>query len=60
MLGILETQYMARILDQSMLETASGADERPALLTCESDSPQRAIHAFVRAGWSTPQGIKWL
>jgi hypothetical protein len=60
MLSILDPQHISRILDQSMLEPSSGADERPAPLARESDSPQRAIHAFVRAGWGTPQGIKRL
>jgi len=59
MLSILDPQHIPRILYQSMLKTSSGADERPALLTCESDGPQRSMHALVRAGWSTPQGIKW-
>jgi hypothetical protein len=58
--SILDSQHITRILDQSMLKASSSADERPALLTRELDAPQRALHAFVRTGWRTPQGVKAL
>jgi hypothetical protein len=57
-LRILDSEHMARILYQSMLKPASSADERPALFTREADSSQRSLHAFVRARWRTPQGVK--
>jgi hypothetical protein len=38
-LRIVERQYIARILDQSMLKPASGADERPVLFSRELDRP---------------------
>ena len=41
MLSILQPQDISRILDQSMLKPSSGADEGPALLTCESDERDR-------------------
>ncbi len=60
MLSIVDTQDMAGILDQSMLKTASGTDERPALFAREADGPECSLHAVVWAGWSTPQGIHGL
>jgi hypothetical protein len=43
-----------------MLKPSSGTDEGPALFTRELDRLQRALHAFVRTGWRTPQGVKLL
>jgi hypothetical protein len=57
---IRDGEHMARILDQSMLKPASGAQEGPALFPRELNGVQRALHAVVRTAWCTPQGIKAL
>jgi hypothetical protein len=57
---IVDREYIARILDQSMLKPSSGPNEGPALFTREPDRLQRALHALVRTGWRTPQGVKAL
>jgi hypothetical protein len=59
-LSILNREHVARILDQSMLKPSSGTDEGPALFARELDRLQCALHAFVRTGWRTPQGVKLL
>jgi hypothetical protein len=57
MFSIMNGEYIASILNQSMLKAASGPEERPAFFTCELDSPQCAIHALVWTGWRTPQSV---
>jgi hypothetical protein len=57
-LRILDFQYIARILYQSMLKASSSSNERPAHFASKANSPNRAIHIFVWTTGSTPEGIK--
>ena len=57
-LCILNSQYIARILYQSMLKASSRRDERPAHFASETNRLNRSIHIFVRTTRSTPEGIK--
>ena len=56
-LRIPDSQYIARILYQSMLKAASSPDERPAHFASEANSPNHSIHIFVWTTGSTPEGI---
>ncbi len=57
-LRIPDSQYIARILYQSMLKTSSSPDERPAHFASEANSPNRSIHILVWTTGSTPESIK--
>jgi hypothetical protein len=48
-LGFLNTQDVARILDQSMLEASSRAEEGPAGFAGETDASERTAHAPIGA-----------
>jgi hypothetical protein len=58
MLRLLDPQYVACILYQSMLESPSGADKRPSSLTGISDPSKRAIHALIGASRRAPQRVE--
>src|SRR5450830_676660 len=58
MLGIRPAQYMARIFQDGMLETATGAEERSLLFAGVSDRQQCAFQAAVGAGRYAPETIK--
>src|SRR5262249_28175229 len=42
---------------QSMLESASGSDERPASLSGKTDGGQSTFHAAIRAARSAPDRV---
>src|SRR5262249_50601959 len=57
-IGVVQSQHDARILDQRMLKAAASAKKRPALLARELDAAQRAFHTDVWASRHTPQSVK--
>jgi hypothetical protein len=57
MIGISDSQNVAGILYQSMLESASRSDERPTLLTGKADGPQCAFHASIWARCAAPDRV---
>src|SRR5215475_13932849 len=57
MVCLREVENIARILNQSMLEAASGAEERPSLLSGKTNPAQGSLHAAVGATRGTPQRI---
>jgi hypothetical protein len=59
-LCIMDPQYIARILYQSMLKASSGCKEGATPFTGELDTPKRPIRALVRTAWSTPERVKFL
>ena len=54
MFSVLDPKDVARILDQSMLKTASRAEKGPVRFTRPLNGLERSAHAFVRTGWRTP------
>jgi hypothetical protein len=58
MVRVLPCKHMSGILDQSMLEPASGADKGPVPLAGELNPPQSAFHADVWAARGRPQRIE--
>ncbi len=57
MICIGEPQNIACILYQSMLESASRANEGTPFLACKPDRAQRAFHAAIRAACPTPDRV---
>src|SRR5450830_223387 len=58
MLGVGPAQYMARIFQDGMLETATGTEERSPLFAGVSDRQQGAFQAAVGAGRYAPETVK--
>jgi hypothetical protein len=54
-IGLGNLQNVAGVLDEYVLEAASGADQRYAPLPCRGDRPQRTLHASVGAGRGDPE-----
>ena len=57
MIRIREAYDIARILYQSMLESASRSNKGPALFACKADRAQSALHAAIWAACSAPDRI---
>jgi hypothetical protein len=57
MVCILQLEHVACILDQSMLETASGAEKGPVPLAGELNPSQGSFHADIWAARSRPQSV---
>jgi len=54
---VVKPQHIARILYQSMLESASRSNERNTVFARQADRVQSAFHAAIRAARSTPDCI---
>ena len=57
-IGVLEPEDVARELNDRVLKTPSGSDQRYAALACIPNRTQRPSHASVRARRSDPEAIK--
>jgi hypothetical protein len=53
-LRVSDSQHIACILYQSMLKTSSGSNEGYSHLTSEANTPERTVHAFIRAAGRAP------
>jgi hypothetical protein len=53
-LSILEPEYIARILNDQVLEPAAGAETRNSVLAGIADSPERFVHIFIGAARNHP------
>src|SRR5439155_24641742 len=58
--GVFESQDVADVFDNRMLKTATGAEERPARFTCQSNGPQRAVHAGIGTVGDAPDSVALL
>ena len=58
MFGIRPTQYVARIFQQRVLKTGTGAEERSLLLAGKTDRPQCAVDVAVWAGGHAPETVE--
>jgi len=56
-LRVAQSQYVPRILYQSMLEATSGANKGPVALPGKTDGSERTLHALVRAARGAPQRV---
>jgi hypothetical protein len=57
MLCVCPTEHRSSVLDHGMLETATGSEERAAMLSGYSDRAKRSLGAPVRAGGHTPDRV---
>ena len=56
--GVVDPQDVPCILYQSMLESASGRDQRPPPFPSKADRPERALHALVGTAGGDPDAIE--
>jgi hypothetical protein len=57
-IGVVNSQYVARILYQSILATASSSRERHLTRARKLDSVEHAVETLVRAGGRGPQRVE--
>lgn len=57
--GVPVPEDVAHVLDNDVLETASGADERYATLACVVNRLERRLHVPIGARRSDPETVVW-
>ena len=57
MVGVLEAEDVSHVLDDHVLEAASGADERHAALAGQADDLESRLHVPVRTRGRDPEGV---